>query len=248
MTKIISIAIQKGGCGKTTSTSALAEALASLGHSVLAIDFDPQCSLSKIYDINSEGNSIAEVIEGTKELKDVVAETETGFFIAPSDIRLAFTETLIPGMMAADFKLKKILAKVTGADYILIDCPPSLGKLTINALTASDYVLTPIQPAIIDLRGLLLFLDTIKLVQENTNADLESAGIFATMVNNRLIHHKDAIAEIKRSGLNLLSPMVTRGVAVAEASADHGSIVTYRPNSKQAKAYIEIAKHLEALS
>lgn len=246
MTKIISIGIQKGGSAKTASTAAIAEALVEAGHSVLAIDLDPQSSLTENYGIDADGKSIAEAIEGTATLQEITVQTETGFYLAPSDIRLALIETTIPGRIGADTLLKQMLAGIT-ADYVLIDCPPSMGKLTINALTASDAVLIPVKPNATDLRALRLFLGTIDLVRTNTNPDLKIGGVFATMTDSRLIHHQQALEQLQNANLGYLGISVKNGVAVAEAAAGYGSIVTYRPNSEQAAAYRAIAKHLETL-
>lgn len=246
MTKIISIGIQKGGSAKTASTAALAEALAAAGHSVLAIDFDPQSSLTENYGIDASGQSIAEVIEGSAELKDIAVKIDTGFVLIPADIRLASAEMSLSNRIAREHVLKGLVAGVS-SDYVLIDCPPSLGQLTINALTASDYVLIPIRPNAADLRALRLYLQTVETVKTLTNPQLKIAGIFATMADMRLIHHQQAIEQLQAANLGYLGIEIPNGIAMAEAAMAKSSIINYRPDSPQSAAYRQLAKHIETL-
>jgi chromosome partitioning protein len=247
MTKIISIGIQKGGSAKTASTAAIAEALVSMGKHVLVIDFDPQASLTENYGIDASGKSIAEAItDNNIGLQDIAVQIEAGFVLIPSDIALATAEMQIPSMVASEQILKGLLADVS-ADYILIDCPPSLGQLTLNALTASDYVLIPIKPNASDLRALRLYLQTIEVVRAKTNPQLKIGGIFATMADSRLIHHQQAIEQLRGANLGYLDIEIRNGIAVAESAAANKSIVTYRPDSSQAAAYRKIAEYLETL-
>lgn len=245
---VISIGIQKGGVGKTTSTAALAESLTLKGYRVLVIDLDPQSSLSEIYRTNANGRGIGQVLEGELELRDILVKTETGFFLAPTDIGLAEIEISLSGRMESQYILKDVLEQIPGADYILIDCPPSLGTLTINALVASDYVLIPVEPAILEMRGLKLFLNTIERIQKRLNPELQIAGILATKTKARVVHHRQGIERLKSANLPLLEGIeIPSSISVAEAAAAPMSIVTYRPESQQALAYNALAEYLETL-
>ena len=245
---VISIGIQKGGVGKTTSTAALAEALSLKGYRVLVIDLDPQSSLSEIYRVDTDGRGIGQVLEGELELRDILVKTDTGFFLAPTDISLAETEVSLSGRMESQYILKDVLEQLSGADFVLIDCPPSLGTLTINALVASDYVLIPVEPAILEMRGLRLFLATIERIQKRLNPELKIAGILATKMKSRVVHHRQGIERLKSANLPLLEGIeIASSISVAEAAAAPMSIVSYRPDSPQAQAYTALAEYLETL-
>jgi chromosome partitioning protein len=247
MTKVISIGIQKGGSAKTASTAAIAEALVEMGKRILVIDLDPQSSLTENYGIDAGGKSIAEVITNSNvSMKDIAVRINPNLVIIPSDIALASAEMQIPSMVASEQILKGLIKDIP-LDYILIDCPPSLGQLALNALTASDYVLIPIRPNASDLRALRLYLQTIEVVRAKTNPHLKIAGIFATMADTRLIHHQEAIEQLKNANLGYLDIEIKNGIAVAESAAANMSIVSYRPDSSQAAAYRKIAEHLETL-
>jgi chromosome partitioning protein len=246
----IAIGVQKGGVGKTTSTSAIGEALALQNKRVLMVDFDPQASLTEIYGIDCQNDSLSNVLTGQiSNIETIIRPVIDGLDIAPANTFLAETEMIIIPKMGADHILRKSLQPILNRyDYVLIDMPPSLGKLAINGLTAADYILTPVRPSILDLRGLLLYLDTIEAVQENTNAKLKHAGVFLTVVDMRLNLHRDARDELKESGLPLLDIMIPDRVKTAEAINHGQSIVRYDPSSDAAVAYQKLTNYILTLT
>lgn len=249
----IAIANHKGGVGKTATAHALGAGLGQLGQRVLLVDVDPQGSLTNATGVQSaEGESLAEVIggsdPGTLSMRQILIDVGDGFFmhLAPADIALAPNELGIVQRMGRERLLEEALADVDQVyDICLIDCPPSLGMMTVNALTAADAVIVPTQPQVSDLRGLKLFLDTIERVTGRLNPALETLGILATFVDDRLLHHQDALGVMSRSGLPLFDITIGRSIRVAEAAAAGESVVTYDPSNKRAKEYQELAKVID---
>lgn len=247
--KIISIANQKGGTGKSATTHALGAVLASeLERRVLMVDIDPQSSLTEASGVgDAEGVSLAEVLGGATpgktKLKDIIVEVSENLFLAPADLALAATELGLASRMGRENVLKKALATVeSGFDVALIDCPPSLSLLTVNALTAADAVLIPTQPQAVDLRGLSLFLETLQNIRQELNPELETLGILPTFFDRRLTHHRDAIEAMERAELPVMQVKIGRSVRVAEAAASGETVVTFDPKNPQAQAYRELAE------
>lgn len=247
--KIIAIANQKGGTGKSATTHALGAVLAAeLQRRVLMVDIDPQSSLTEASGVgDAEGISLAEVLGGATpgktKLQDIIVEVSENLFLAPADLALAATELGLASRMGRENVLKKALTTVANYfDVTLIDCPPSLSLLTVNALTAADAVLIPTQPQAVDLRGLSLFLETLQNIRQELNPELETLGILPTFFDRRLTHHRDAIEAMERADLPLMQVRIGRSVRVAEAAANGETVVTFDPKNPQALAYRELAE------
>lgn len=246
----IAVANHKGGVGKTATVQALGTVLAERFR-VLLVDVDPQSSLTLACGVrDAEGRSLAEVMggasPGTLALRDIIRPLGERLALAPADIALAATELGLTARLGRENVLKRALATVaTEWDVCLIDCPPSLSLLTVNALNAADGVLIPTQPAIQDMRALRLFLDSVERIRENLNPNLKVIGILVTFYDRRLTHHRDAVDVMERAGLPLLPVRVGRSVRVQEAAAVGESVVTYEPRNPQAQAYRDLAKEVE---
>jgi chromosome partitioning protein len=249
--RTVAIANQKGGTGKSATTHALGAVLASeYQRRVLMVDIDPQSSLTEACTSkDNSGISLAEVLGGATpgklSLKKIILELSDNLYLAPADLALAATELGLVSRMGRENVLKKALSTVEdNFDVALIDCPPSLSLLTVNALTAADGVLIPTQPQAVDLRGLRLFLDTLSNIRQELNPELQTLGILPTFFDRRLTHHKDAIGAMERAGLPLMSVRIGRSVRVAEAAAEGQTVVTYEPQNPQALAYKELAEEI----
>lgn len=241
--KRLAISVQKGGVGKTATTHAVGDALARLGHKVLLVDIDPQSSLTSACGVTAEGASLAEVLEGRANVMETIYELAENLYLLPSDIALATTELNMYMQMGRENLLHDALLNLDPYfEICIIDCPPSLGLLTINALRAADAVLIPTQPQISDLRGLRLFLQTLDRVQERLNPRLTTLGVLLTFYDGRLLHHQDALETLERGQLPVLDVYIGRSVRIAEAAASGQSIVTYAPKNKQVANYLKLAE------
>jgi chromosome partitioning protein len=244
MSRTIAIANQKGGVGKTTTTLTLGAALAERGRSVLLVDLDPQSSLTIALGVNGETGSLYEVLgsttPGTKALRDIAHRVEQHFFLAPSDIALSRSEAGLMVRLGRESVLKKALQN-THFDYVLIDCPPSLGILTINALVAADEVLIPTACEYLALRGIALFYQTLREVQ-SINPDLQVLGILPTFYDSRLVHARDVLQAMKDKDLPVLEVEVRRSVRFAESTLAGESILSYARSHPGAEAYRKLAE------
>lgn len=246
--KIISISNQKGGVGKSTTAHNLGVILASQGVRVLLVDTDPQSSLTQAAGAKDvEGKSLADVLGGATPgklaMNAIIQELEPGLFLAPADIALASVELGLTSRLGRESVLKKALASVSSRfDLAIVDCPPSLGLLTVGALVAADAVLIPTQPQIVDLRGLKLFMETVEEIRQDLNPGLSVLGVLATFYDSRLNHHKQAIQFIQDAGLPLLPVTIGRSVRVAEAAGAGQSVATYEPHNPQAENYRQLAE------
>ncbi|MBT7072989.1 MAG: ParA family protein [Anaerolineae bacterium] len=251
--KVLSCSNQKGGTGKTTTAQNVGYILAEQGLRILLIDNDPQSSLSRSTGIHdASGRSMAQVYGGIKagklSIKSGARDLGKGKpWIMPSDIELSFSEMQINSRIGRERILSKALESVRDDfDLVLIDCPPSMGWLTLNALGASDAVLVITQPQAVDLRGVALFLDTLETLRDELNPDLELMGILVTFFDSRITHHKEALKEIEREGLPLLPVQIGRSIRVAEAAGAGLPVTEFAPNNPQAKNYHKLAEEVRS--
>ncbi len=244
MSRTIAIANQKGGVGKTTTTLTLGAALAERGRSVLLVDLDPQSSLTIALGINGQGSSLYEVLgsttPGTKTIRDIVHRIAPRFFLAPADIALSRSEAGLMVRLGREGVLKKALQDAH-FDYVLIDCLPSLGILTINALVAANEVIIPTACEYLALRGIALFYQTMRKVQ-SINPDLQVLGILPTFYDGRLVHARDVLRAMKDKGLPVFEVEVGRSVRFAESSLASESILSYAHSHPGAEAYRKLAE------
>ena len=248
MGKVISIANQKGGVGKTTTTVNLGTILAKKGKKVLLIDTDPQGNATSGLGITKEiENSTYDILVGDVELSEVVQESAVKNLKAcPSNISLAGAEVELVSMMSREQRLKTKLDVIKDEfDYILIDCPPSLGLITLNAFTASDSVLIPVQCEYFALEGLGQLLNTVNLVKKHLNKNLEIEGALLTMYDARTNLSNQVVKEVKKYFENkVYKTVIPRNVRLSEAPSYGMPITIYDPRSKGAKAYEKFAKEL----
>ena len=247
MGKIISIVNQKGGVGKTTSAVNLAAGLGIEGKKILLIDIDPQGNTTSGYGIDrrSVKASSYDLLVGDKTIKDTAVQTKfKNVTVVPSNMDLAGAEIELADLENRNEKLKQKLLPVRGDyDFILIDCPPSLGLITINALTASDSVMVPIQCEYYALEGLSQLISSVRQVKRIYNANLEVEGILLTMYDGRLNLTQQVVGEIKKYFKDkLYSTVIPRAVRLSEAPSYGEPIQYYDKNSKGAKAYNSLAK------
>lgn len=247
MSRIIAIANQKGGVGKTTTALTLGAALVERGRSVLLVDLDPQSSLTIALGIDAEGDSLYEVIgsttPGTKTIREIVRPIAPGFFLAPSDITLSRSEAGLMVRLGRENVLKKALDAVR-FDYVLIDCLPSLGILTINALVAANEVIIPSLCEYLALRSIALFYQTLQEVR-SINPSLHVLGILPTFYDRRLIHAREVLTAMVEKGLPVFDVQIRRSVRFAEASLAGESILTYARTHPGTEAYRRLAEMVD---
>lgn len=249
MGKTIAIANQKGGVGKTTSSVNLGASLATLGKKVLLLDIDPQGNTTSGIGINKADVSycIYDVLINDISPSDVVLKTNIeGLSIIPATIQLAGAEIELVPTISREIRLKKALQIIKDQyDYILIDCPPSLGILTINSLTAADSVLIPIQCEYYALEGLSQLLNTIRLVQKHLNTNLLIEGVLLTMLDARTNLGIQVIEEVKKYFQDkVYKTIIPRNVRLSEAPSHGESIISYDPKSRGAEVYLDLAKEV----
>lgn len=249
MSKIMAVANQKGGVGKTTTSVNLGAGLASLGKKVLLVDIDPQGNTTSGVGINKAdvANCIYDVLINDVPPQEAITETQIeGLHIIPATIQLAGAEIELVSTISREVRLKKALAQVrNNYDYILIDCPPSLGMLTINSLTASDSVIIPIQCEYYALEGLSQLLNTVRLVQKHLNTSLQIEGVLLTMFDARTNLGIQVIEEVKKYfQQKVYQTIIPRNVRLSEAPSHGQSIITYDPRSRGAEVYLELAKEV----
>ena len=247
MGKIISFANQKGGVGKTTTCINLASYLSALGKNVLVVDMDPQGNATSGLGItkNQKILTLYDAIDGDKDINEVVRKTDIqNLDIIPATVDLAGAEVELVSMRGREKVVKNLLKKVRdNYDYILIDCPPSLGLLTINALTTSNSVVIPIQCEFFALEGLTQLMNTIKLVKKHLNEEIDVEGVILTMKDNRSNLIQEVSQEIKRFfGKKVYNTSIPRSIRLAEAPSHGKPIMTYDARSRGGVAYFELAK------
>lgn len=248
MTTTIALANQKGGVAKTTSVASIGAALAEIGQRVLLVDLDPQGSLTFSLGLDPEDLeiTIAEVLLGKAPAADAIVETDDGPHLLPSNISLTQAEENLVTRTGREQRLRVALDKVKADyDWILLDCPPALGVLTVGALSAADEVIIPLQAETLSHRGVGQLLDTIHDVRQFTNADLVIRGVLATMYDGRTKHAQNVIAAIGETyQLPVLMPPIPKSIRFAEAPAIGRSILGTATSHKGAEAYREVARGL----
>ncbi|AIQ15240.1 ParA family protein [Paenibacillus durus] len=249
MSKIIAIANQKGGVGKTTTSVNLGAGLATLGKRVLLVDIDPQGNTTSGVGINKADveNCIYNILIDDIPPHEAILETKIdGLNIIPATIQLAGAEIELVSTISRELRLKKALGLVKkNYDYIIIDCPPSLGILTINSLTAADSVIIPIQCEYYALEGLSQLLNTVRLVQKNLNPHLQIEGVLLTMLDARTNLGIQVIEEVKKYFQEkVYRTIIPRNIRLSEAPSHGQSIITYDRRSKGAEVYYELAKEV----
>jgi chromosome partitioning protein len=255
-TRVFCIANQKGGVGKTTTTVNLGAALQEMGREVLLIDLDPQGSLGMAFGLDADSlqYSVYDVLLSTiredeeRSFAEIIMRLEIGLSLAPANITLAAAEVDLSRATMGELVLREAISPLLGKyDDILIDCPPNLGLLTINALSAAHQVIIPLQADYLAMKGVDLLTQTIDLVQRKINPHLVVAGILMTMADMRTAHSREVILttqETLEHRVHVFSSVVRTHVRVKEAPVAGKSVLAYAPTSQAAQAYRELAREI----
>ena len=243
MARVIALANQKGGVAKTTTTLNLGVAFKERGLRVLVVDLDPQGNLTMSQGFNPDAveRSMFDVLVHRRPIHEVIQEAEVD--VAVSSLDLAGAELALSSMIGRERALEKALLGVkSDYDYILIDTPPSLGVLTVNALVAADRVIVPVQCEYLSLRGLVQLENTLTMIRENLNPNVEIEGILATMFDGRTLHAREAIEILEENfGSLVFNTRIRKTIRYAEAPVKGSSILRYDPGGPAAAAYRELA-------
>jgi chromosome partitioning protein len=246
MARVISFANQKGGVAKTTTTLNLGVAFAEQGLKVLLVDLDPQGNLTMSQGLNPDSieRSMFDVLVHRLPIQEVIQHAEVD--LAVSSIDLAGAELAFSSMIGRERALEKALVDMKGGyDYVLIDTPPSLGLLTINALVASNGVIVPVQCEYLSLRGLVQLENTLSMIRENLNPHVEIEGILPTMYDKRTLHSREAVEILEENfGDLVFDTKIRKTVRYAEAPVKGTSVLKYDPSGKAAEAYRQLAKEV----
>ena len=238
---------QKGGVGKTTSTINTGAGLSKLGYRVLLIDMDPQANLTYSLKTHSDklNKNIYHVLKGTSEVSDIVIKHDE-FDILPASIELSGADMELVNEPARENLLKDALREVEGSyDFVLLDCPPNLGLLTLNAFTASDELIIVLQSEYLALHGLSKLMDLIKIVQKRLNPDLKVEGIVCTLYDKRKNLNREVVGHIRDYfGKKVFDTVIRDNIALAEAPSHHKTIFEYDGESYGAKDYMMLAKEI----
>lgn len=249
MSRVLAIVNQKGGVGKTTTAINLASLLAAKGKKVLLIDMDPQGNATSGFGIdkNSLDLTVYDILINDDPVKEVIIDTgRKRLDLCPANIQLAGAEVELVGLVSRETRLKRAISGIKdNYDFVLMDCPPSLGLLTVNALTAADGVLVPIQSEYYALEGLTQLMETVTLVKRGLNPALSVFGVVVTMFDSRTQLAHQVAGEVKRYfGDKVFRTIIPRNVRLSEAPSFGKSIVEYDPRSKGAESYDTLAKEV----
>ncbi len=249
MARIISIVNQKGGVGKTTTTINVGAYLAELGKFVLIVDLDPQANATSGIGIDHRNleHGVYEAVLGGRKMKDIVQPTaHQGLHIAPATLSLAGLNIELVGMEKREFKLREALMEIRNDyDFILVDCPPTLGLITLNGIVAGDEILIPVQAEYYALEGLGQLLETVNLVRDRIRPEVDVLGAVLTMYDNRTKLSDDVLQELyKYFPNNIFRSVIPRNVRLAEAPSFGRTIAHFDPASKGARAYERLAREI----
>ncbi|RCX16128.1 chromosome segregation ATPase [Anaerobacterium chartisolvens] len=249
LAKVIAIANQKGGVGKTTTSVNLSSCLAYKGKKVLVIDIDPQGNTTSGLGVDKKGieKSIYDVLINDESIENVLLETPMeNLWLCASNIQLAGAEVELVSVMSRETRMKSALAHIkNNYDFIIIDCPPSLGLLTLNSLTAADTILVPIQCEYYALEGLSQLMNTVKLVQKHLNPALDVEGVVLTMFDARTNLSLQVVEEVKKYFKNkVYRTIIPRNVRLSEAPSFGLPIILYDSKSKGSECYLELAEEV----
>lgn len=245
----IALLNQKGGVGKTTTTANLGACLAILGKKVLVIDMDPQANLSVHLgiDIHTLKSSVYDILMNTQKAADVLSPTKIpGLDIIPSNIDLSGAEIELVGVVGRETVLKEYIGDILKQyDYVLVDCPPSLGLLTLNVLTLVDELFIPVQTEFFALQGVSKLLDTFEVVRKRLNNRLEITGIILCMYASRTRLSQEVVEKIREHfGSKVFNTMVRKNVKLSESPSHGKPVITYAPDSSGAEDYMSLAKEV----
>lgn len=247
MARVVAFANQKGGVAKTTSALSIAAALSEMGRRVLAVDMDPQGALTYSTGVDPDlvEETVNDVLVRRFPISKVVLEREVD--VVPSNIDLAGVEAVLLTKTGREYALQRALRDVErDYDYVLIDCPPSLGLLTINGLTAAGEVLIPLQCEALSHRGVGQLLETLGDIRHFTNPDLRILGLLPTLYDGRSRHAREVLADVgSRYGVHVFEPPVKKSIKFAEASQKGRSILSYAPSHPGAEAYRALARRIQ---
>jgi chromosome partitioning protein len=251
MSKTIAVANQKGGSGKTTTTRSLAAALGEQGKRVLMIDLDPQASLSEGsgLELHKLGQTTYHVLIGSAKLSDAIVKVDDRVDIAPANIHLSAAELQLVNMNRREDKLRNALKPVKEEyDYVLIDCPPSFGLLTVNALSAADSVLIPMTCDYYTMLGVRLLLETVREIQAEVNPNLKIEGLLPTRYDARTLHAREILDQTRGAlgeEIRVFDTVVRESVRFKEAPITGSSILAYAGGSEGARSYRSLAQEIE---
>ena len=245
--RVIAIASQKGGVGKTTTTQALGTLFAQHGLKVLMIDLDPQASLTVACGVKSGEIGMSDVMIGQRMLSNVLWEVIPNLYIAPADLRLTEAEIVMVGRLGRENVLKRQLHYLDAKmklDICLIDCPPSLNLLAVNGLVSAHKVLIPSRPEFLGKQALKPMMDVVRQVQEELNPELSVLGILPTFFRTRVKHHQQVLAEWEADSLEVLPVRISQSIRAAEAPVANQSVTDFAPRCKVSEQYRQLMEYL----